>query len=63
MSTAPKHTAKLSKGQRLNWPPVKDSAPLKLSEVVIKGREISPIEIKSRQQHSSSGGNLTLLVP
>jgi len=62
MSTAPKHTAKLSKGQRLNWPPVKDSLPLKLSEVAIKSREIPPVEIKRRQQQSS-GGNLTLLVP
>jgi hypothetical protein len=62
MSTAPKHTAKLSKGQRLNWPPVKDSATLKLSDVAIKSREIPPIDIKCRQQHSS-GGNLTLLVP
>jgi hypothetical protein len=49
-----------SKGERLNWPSLKDAAVVSVTEEMLQGRQVTEKEIESRQRFK---GKISLLVP
>ena len=54
---------KVTKGERLNWQPIQKGASVVLTPTMIQSRNITVMEIKTRQAQSYSGHQITLLVP
>jgi hypothetical protein len=62
MKSASKYgTSKPSKGERLNWPSLKEASAMPVTEELLQSRQVSEKEIETR--HRSLNGQLSLLVP
>lgn len=48
-----------AKGDRLNWTPLKELKPVKLSSVQVKGHVLTTADLRSRNAHASK----VILVP
>jgi hypothetical protein len=49
-----------SKGERLNWPHLKDASAMPVTEEMLQGRQVTEKEIETRQRFN---GKISLLVP